>query len=119
MTEEFANPIQECYAWQIMVFEFILNRRQAMRAWRWAALALAVLALAGCASQTNQLQLGMSRAQVVEAMGSPSSTSEMGNTVYLKYRLHSDWIFSERYYVRLVDGKVDAYGRVGDFNLGY
>lgn len=90
-----------------------------MRLWRWVAIGLAAAALAGCAGKTNQLQLGMTKAQVVETMGAPTSTSETGNTVYLKYRLYSDWIFSERYYVRLVDGKVDAYGRTGDFNLGY
>lgn len=90
-----------------------------MRAWRWMAIGLAAVALAGCASKLNQIQLGMTKTQVVETIGAPTSTSEMGNMVYLKYRLHSEWIFSERYYVRLVDGKVDAYGRVGDFNLGY
>ena len=43
----------------------------------------------------------------------------MGNTEYLKYQLISDWIFTDRYYVRLTDGRVDAFGRVGDFNLGF
>jgi hypothetical protein len=37
----------------------------------------------------------------------------------LKYQLISDWIFTDRYYVRLTDGRVDAFGRVGDFNLGF
>jgi hypothetical protein len=56
---------------------------------------------------------------VVGAIGSPSSTSEMGDTTYLKYQLCSDWIFTDRYFVRLTNDKVDAFGRVGDFNLGY
>ncbi len=88
---------------------------------RIAAIGLALLLLMGCASASklNAVQLGMTKDQVVSAIGSPSSTSEMDNTQYLKYQLCSDWIFTDRYYVRLTDGKVDAYGRVGDFNLGY
>lgn len=92
-----------------------------MRMTRIAAIGWALLVLMGCASASklNAVQLGMTKDQVVSAIGSPSSTSEMGNTQYLKYQLCSDWIFTERYYVRLTDGAVDAYGRVGDFNLGY
>jgi hypothetical protein len=88
---------------------------------RIATIGLALMLLLGCAgaSKMNAVQLGMTRDQVVDAIGSPSSTSEMGNTQYLKYQLCSDWIFTDRYYVRLTDGKVDAFGRVGDFNIGY
>ena len=82
---------------------------------------LAALLLLGCASagKMNSVQLGMTKDQVISAIGTPGSTSEMGNTQYLKYQLCSDWIFTDRYYVRLTDGSVDAFGRVGDFNLGY
>lgn len=90
-----------------------------MRGWRVVGLALAVMLLFGCASKMNQVQLGMSRDQVISAVGTPSSTSAMDNTEFLKYQLCSDWIFTDRYFVRLTDGKVDAFGRVGDFNLGY
>jgi hypothetical protein len=85
------------------------------------AIGLAALLLLGCASASkmNSVQLGMTKDQVISAIGNPSSTSEMGNTLYLKYQLCSDWIFTDRYYVRLTDGSVDAFGRVGDFNLGY
>ena len=84
-------------------------------------LLLLVILLAGCgtASRLNSVQLGMTRDQVVDVAGTPSSTSQMGNTQYLKYQLTSDWIFTDRYYVRLTDGRVDAFGRVGDFNLGF
>jgi len=90
-----------------------------MKGWRVVGLALAVMLLFGCASKLNQVQLGMSRDQVISAVGTPSSTSAMDNTEYLKYQLCSDWIFTDRYYVRLTNGKVDAFGRVGDYNLGY
>jgi hypothetical protein len=75
--------------------------------------------LMGCAADMNRVKLGMTKDQVIAAIGSPSSTSAMDNTEYLKYQMCSDWIFTDRYYVRLTDGKVDAFGRVGDFNLGY
>jgi hypothetical protein len=90
-----------------------------MKGWRVVGLALAVMLLLGCASKMNQVQLGMTRDQVVGAIGSPSSTSEMEDTTYLKYQLCNDWIFTDRYFVRLTNNKVDAFGRVGDFNLGY
>lgn len=92
-----------------------------MRGYRGIGLLLLVILLAGCgtASRLNSVQLGMTRDQVVDVTGTPSSTSQMGNTQYLKYQLTSDWIFTDRYYVRLTDGRVDAFGRVGDFNLGF
>jgi hypothetical protein len=31
----------------------------------------------------------------------------------------TDGLFTAEYYVRLQEGKVNAYGRVGDFGLGY
>ena len=92
-----------------------------MKRYRVIALLLLVMLLAGCgtASRLNAVQLGMTRDQVVEVAGTPGSTSQLGNTQYLKYQLINDWIFTDRYYVRLTDGRVDAFGRVGDFNLGF
>ena len=49
-----------------------------MKGWRVVGLALAVMLLFGSASKMNQVQLGMTRDQVLGAIGSPSSTSEMG-----------------------------------------
>lgn len=92
-----------------------------MSALRLIGLGLAALLLLGCgtASKLNSVQLGMTKDQVIDTIGAPSSTSGMGDTQYLKYQLCSDWIFTNRYYVRLTNGKVDAFGRVGDFNLGF
>ncbi len=90
-----------------------------MRRFKIVMLLAAVALLFGCASKMNDVRLGMNREQVVSAVGTPSSTSEMGNTTFLNYQLCTDWIFTDRYFVRLTDGKVDAFGRVGDFNLGY
>jgi hypothetical protein len=81
---------------------------------------LGMLCLA-CAysGKMNNIRLGMTRDEVTEVMGAPSSTSGKGSVMYLKYRLTAWFFDTDTYYVRLVDGSVDAYGRVGDFNLGY
>jgi len=92
-----------------------------MMGYRAIALLLLVLVLTGCATaaRLNSVQVGMTKDQVIQTAGVPGSTSQMGNTEYLKYQLINDWIFTDRYFVRLTDGHVDAFGRVGDFNLGY
>ncbi len=84
-------------------------------------LVLTTLLLLGCASarKMNSLSLGMTREEVIEVMGSPDSTSEIEDILYLKYRLSSGGIYKDDYYVRLKDGEVDAYGREGNFGLGY
>jgi hypothetical protein len=92
-----------------------------MKRYRVIVWLLPVLLLVGCAtaSRLNSVRLGMTRDEVVAVAGEPSSTSQMGNELFLKYQLASDWIFTDRYYVRLTNGRVDAFGRVGDFNLGF
>lgn len=83
---------------------------------------LAIIVLAGCASSPqnmNNLRLGMSKSEVVETVGAPISTSARGDVEFLNYRFRSDGIFTSDYYVKLQSGKVDAFGRVGDFGLGY
>ena len=82
---------------------------------------MVMLLLLGCAasaSKMNNLKLGMSRDKVIQAMGNPGSTSESEGVLYLKYRLREGFI-SDDYYIRLIDGKVDAFGRFGEFSLGY
>jgi len=84
---------------------------------------LSTMILAGCAmggaSLLNEVKLGMSEADVIEAIGAPSTKSASGDTAYLHYNLYSGGIFPDAYFVRLTEGRVDAFGRKGDFNLGY
>ncbi len=83
---------------------------------------LAVLWIAGCASSAkkmNEVRLGMSAEEVVQAIGEPDSTSSIQDEMLLKYRLRTSGLWTTTYYVRLQKGKVDAYGQVGDFGLGY
>jgi outer membrane lipoprotein-sorting protein len=83
--------------------------------------ALILLLIIGCAGsqKMNHLRVGMSRAEVISAMGTPTSTSEKGDALYLRYRLSSGGMFREDYFVKLTADKVEAYGRAGDFGLGY
>ena len=88
---------------------------------RCSILLLGALLLFGCASSNkmNQLELGMTKAEVIDTIGEPKSASAIEELEYLKYRFKSSGWFTDEYYVRLQDGKVDAYGRVGDFGLGF
>lgn len=94
-----------------------------MKPWKISVCILVALMMAGCAmggaDRLNEVKLGMSEAEVIEAIGAPSTKSASGDTSYLHYNLYSSWIFPDEYFVRLTDGKVDAFGRKGDFNLGY
>ena len=93
-----------------------------MRMRRIIFIAVAGLLLLGCAGSSKKIdgvQIGMTKQQVVEVMGTPRSTSAIEEIEYLKYRLRSDGLFTAEYYVRLQNGQVDAFGQMGDFGLGY
>ncbi|WP_163321641.1 SHOCT domain-containing protein [Draconibacterium mangrovi] len=84
---------------------------------------LVVILFVGCATakRINSLSPGMTKESVISAMGEPNSSSVTGNTEYLHYKLSetSDdalYGFYTDYYVKVVNGKVDSYGRLGDFN---
>lgn len=68
----------------------------------------------------NDIKIGMTKEQVVAIMGLPSSTSAINNIIFLNYSLH-EWNHPEgqertSYFVRLIDGKVESYGKLGDFD---
>ena len=93
-----------------------------MKLYRIIVIFIAVVFLFGCAGSAkkmNQLNLGMTKQEVIEAIGEPTSTSANRNTEYLHYRLTADGFYSDSYYVRLLDGKVESYGGSGSFGLGY
>ena len=79
------------------------------------------LILAACANagKISRVQMAMSKPEVIDIMGTPVSTSASGKIEYLNYSLleatgPGNW--PRPYYVRLIDGKVDSYGRLGDFD---
>lgn len=82
------------------------------------------LGVVGCAtaSNLNNISLGMTKDDVIKVLGNPDSISAKDSLEYLKYNYepfirasnlsHSDY----DYFVRLDDGKVESFGRVGDFD---
>src|SRR5688500_18919758 len=79
--------------------------------------------LLGCATsgQINHLSLGMTKQDVIRAMGMPTSTSATEGVEYLNYQLSEtdDDAFrgiTSPYFVRIKAGIVDAFGRLGDFD---
>ena len=79
--------------------------------------------LAGCATanKISNVQMGMTKQDVIRVMGPPVSTSATGKTEYLNYSLSEtdDQAFygiTKPYYVRIINGRVDSFGRLGDFD---
>ena len=82
-----------------------------------------VFLLAGCATanKIGNVQMGMTKEDVIRVMGPPASTSAKGKTEYLNYSLSEtdDQAFygiTKPYYVRIINGRVDSFGRLGDFD---
>jgi hypothetical protein len=70
--------------------------------------------LFGCAAWTpfHKISLGMTKAEVLQAVGKPASVSGNGTEEYLWYiPVNKFW---QRYFVRLEKGRVESYGPVGD-----
>lgn len=64
----------------------------------------------------------MTKEEVIHVMGTPDSTAAPGGGMeLLRYELAStvaqaEYHITQEYYVRLVGGRVESYGRMGDFN---
>ncbi len=63
----------------------------------------------------------MTKDEVVKVMGEPASVSAQGGAEYLNYALSETddeafMGFTRQYFVRLINGKVESYGRSGDFD---
>jgi len=83
-----------------------------------------LMILVGCATahKMNDISLGMTKQQVFAILGTPVSTSATSGVEYLNYRFsetadHAYVGITTSYYVQIVDGKVVAYGRSGDFKV--
>ena len=88
---------------------------------------LASLFLVGCMTSSserlNYLSVGMTKAEVINAIGSPDSVSAKGGAEYLVYTLRTvttltrnTWEEEAPYFVRLINGRVESYGYVLDFD---
>lgn len=81
--------------------------------------------LVGCTGTTarlNRISLGMTKMEVIQEIGRPDSVSAKDNTEYLVYywatpkQIFGDENNLPEYYIKLVDGKVESYGKKGDFD---
>jgi hypothetical protein len=79
----------------------------------------------GCVARStqtlNQLHVGMTKAEVIRVMGPPSTVASQGGVEYLNYNLATSFADFDRsdtsdYFIRIVNGQVDAYGQKGDFD---
>jgi len=69
----------------------------------------------------DRIRLGMTEEEVVSVLGRPSSVSMQQTTRILEYLSWdtNEWgthINHQAFYVRLMNGKVDSFGRKGDFD---
>jgi len=91
------------------------------------ALSLSAL-LYGCgapvyrmSSELSKISIGMSKAEVISAMGEPSRVSASEGAEFLIYRLvdrvdrYPRRTSRNDYFVKLQDNRVVAFGRFGDF----
>ncbi|RLB28397.1 MAG: hypothetical protein DRH11_17390 [Deltaproteobacteria bacterium] len=88
-----------------------------------ALLGVIAILFLGCATapKVNKIQLGMSRAEVIAILGDPISITATQEAEYLNYRLSETRTnammgLSTPYYVKIVGGKVEAYGRSEDID---
>jgi hypothetical protein len=80
--------------------------------------------LSSCATthgeNMNNIQIGMTKNEVIEIMGQPTSISAKGNIEFMRYSMGLSQMLSAgamaTTYVRLINKKVDSYGEVGDFD---
>lgn len=83
---------------------------------KWLLLVMIAVLISGCAPWIgiHKIELGMSKAEVMQQMGKPNNVSGSGNEEFLWYiPVNRFW---ERYYVHIVSGKVEAYGQLGQKN---
>ena len=76
-------------------------------------LSILVLGCAGSAKKINNLNIGMTKAEVIAEMGEPNYTSAANNVEILSYKLTSNSLVSDTYFVRIKDGKVERFGQQG------
>lgn len=83
----------------------------------------------GCCHQSKPpvdlslISVGMTKREVIKELGRPDKVAVNGGVEYLQYEAYDDsgWDWEGRrnfrwFFVRLIDGYVDAYGDKGDFD---
>ncbi len=79
----------------------------------------ALALLAGCAASSarlNRVSPGMTREEVVSALGRPHAVAAHGGVEYLTYNLLNKGVGDmKEYAVKVVAGRVEAFGEKADF----
>lgn len=79
------------------------------------AVCLLTLVWSGCVTNStkmNSVHLGMTKEDLLNRMGKPHTRSGQDNVEYLTYYMSNDSSPKEQpYMVRLIDGKVESFGR--------
>jgi len=68
-------------------------------------------------TKLNSIRVGMTKPEVLSILGAPDSTSAQANAEYLTYYLvntGSDYERDKPYMIRLIDGKVESFGRFSE-----
>jgi outer membrane protein assembly factor BamE (lipoprotein component of BamABCDE complex) len=81
--------------------------------YRWVTGLLAGIMLSSCAPwiDIQNIDTGMTKSEVLQQMGNPTDISGSGSEEYLYYIPANR--FWQRYYVHLVNGRVESYGLLG------
>lgn len=68
----------------------------------------------------SQISVGMSKEEVISRLGKPHEVAQQGQTEYFTYNFDHPFdgrpAIVESYYVRFAAGRVESYGRKGDFD---
>lgn len=83
-----------------------------------------LITVSGCATTNtmNRISLGMTKDQVIQKAGSPTSVSAQEKTEVFTYYLYQPFGQGmiehprENYFVRFYNGVVESYGKMGDFD---
>lgn len=86
-------------------------------------ISLSFFFLISCANahKLGLISLGMTKQEVIKSLGRPNSISAQKSVEYLHYNFydtyeHAFYGITKEYYVRIIDGKVESFGKIGDFD---
>ena len=88
---------------------------------RKALLVVPILMMLGCSTPPpsfDRISVGMTKEQVRAVIGKPDAVATQGKTEYWNYKETWDMGVQLRgwWFVRFIDGKVEAFGQRGDFD---
>ena len=119
------NQAQDCF---LCTWSSELDSRRKLRIMKHLLLTtIAAVLLVGCASTKNlnlsSISIGMNKQKVISLQGEPFRVAAMDGLEYFIYRGFDKELFKPNgfsvyeAFIRFKDGKVDAYGRLDDFDL--